>query len=214
MMKKAFYFLFVSSVLFASCTNSNLSCDEIINRWAEDHLPDLCVNVERSQITEIPLGRQYAIYNGLDSNAKYELWRGKFEMLKKDGNLPDEQKQFFQELFVFISPALFDKDYNPGQRFYELKAKAEALFADSPANYFYSVCTWMTQEEYNSAYLNDSAVITRIDPPGHDEPQKNCTCRHDIECLGQGGTCEKTDKCEQQKACGFLGMYYCNGFCD
>lgn len=206
--------ILVESIFWVSCSHVNLSCDEYINRWAEDHLPGLTVNVERSEITEIPLGRQLAVYNGLGSDVKYELWREKFEKMLQASNLTDERRVLFHELLDFISPGVFEADYSPCHRFFELQAKSESVFAQNPVDFFFSVCTWMTEEEYNAADLNDYVILTRIDPPGHDEPQKNCTCRHDIGCLGQGGTCEKTDNCEQQKACGFLGQYYCNGICD
>ena len=198
-------------IALSSCSPSLLSCDPDVNLWAKNNLTEL-YQAQRPEIVAIPLSRQMAIYNGLTSVKKAELWKAKLSLLIDNEDYSITEKKFFSRLIEQLSPELLSN--REDSLIKELDRQAKEVFMTDRQRYFFAVCTWMTEKEYYKAHYADAPVLTRFDDPVN-EDLPNCDCRHDIGCFTLGGDCnDKADCNSKPKGCGFLGYYECNGMCE
>jgi hypothetical protein len=200
-------------ILSLSCNHNVLSCDEDINVWAEAHLAYYSSS-KRSQIVELPLGRQIAIYNGLSPENKASLWRSKFELLINSKETSNFEKGVLEEMLLDISPSLFSEKRNDAVLLHKIEQRAKSVFYGDKHRFNAFFCTWMTYDEYTHSAELDRPIMTKYEGEiSGDEPK--CSCRHDIGCILQGSFCNDKLACKKKPSgCGFLGQYECDGLCD
>ena len=111
----------------------------------------------------------------------------------------------------FICPDVFIDEDPLSKEVIDLDNRIKSL-GWSKEKYFFTVCTWMSKDEYLQAMMADFP-ITKVDTPG-DEALLDCTCKHDIGCFAFGGTCNDDISCKEKRACGLLGNSLCDGQCE
>ena len=192
----------------SSCTyGDKFSCDEEIDLWAHQN-QEYFESAPRATIVSLPLDLQQAVYVSLSAGRKYELWNYKYQLLLESDALSDAEKQEIKKLFdvlganVYKSPRKMKKFESFAQTWAD---GVVSQYGWDKTKLFYTVCTWMTEDEFNKSALSEIGI--KDIPPG----QEKCTCIYSIGC-GAGFTCNKVS-CQQIVGCGIAGTSNCNGRC-
>ena len=206
--------LFIYCILLCSCNDQVLSCDEEINSWAKQNVT-LFEHAERVEIVSLPFSRQRAVFNGLSPMKKVELWLYKENLILESKTLSNSEKSAICELFDLLSPAICSNK-EARRSFIEYaevwETKMRELYGWDDRMLFYTVWTWMSQDEFFASVSSDEYIETKSQT---DPKPIDCNCRYDVYCDGRvhGERCDKGILCEQVGGCGVLGTSSCNGVC-
>lgn len=211
---KVLLFAGIASISAISCSQTYYSCDKEINTWAEEHI-NLYESGTRCDIVSLPLGRQYAIYTGLSPERKCELWKAKITMLIDEKTSTAAEKDVLSEFLLFLSPDLYD-DSDTDSLAIELEQSLRSRLGWDSERFFYSLCTWMTREEYETSVALDHPIQTKSGPIGEEPEEKPfCDCSAMLtSCAATMTTCNTHADCKEKKGCGVGGIGICRGVCE
>lgn len=204
-------------IMAMSCSKEHLSCDPAIDAWAKENIK-LYENSGRATFVQLPYSRQKAIYRGLSSEKKVELWKERYNQICTDERLTENEKQALNDLYLNLSPLLFEnkKAWNDFQPY--LRAWEKRMILDygwNNTDFFIYCHTWMNEAELRTAVLYDS-VITRSDPFNPELNSEQCTCLTDTFCAfaeGKSFCVIENNECKVYDGCGIWGNDNCEGTC-
>lgn len=212
-MKNTIKLLLPLLFLICSCATEKLSCNKNINKWAKENV-SYYQNSSRDELVSLPWSAQQAIFNGLSSEKKVELWLIKKDYLLKSDSYSTEEKEEIINLFNHLKPEVYNnkrakEEYNRFVDIWEAKMRTEFDWDDETL--FFAVCTWMTRDEFIASTGYDDVFVTK----GNGDHNLNCNCRYTIYCEGRlhGSLCDHGSMCEEVGGCGVTGTSACNGVC-
>lgn len=213
MNSKTFQLLFavLLALSFASCQKERpvYACDPPLNDWAVQHR-ESNQNITRGELASIlSVDTQMAVYHSLSSANKYNIWKSKMEIVKRDSSLSNSEKQHIQNAIDYIQPDSWEDD----QSLATLEAwagnwgqyAAEHLGWDS-TKLFLIAETWLMEPEMQQ--IKDHYASR---PPNNPEVSA-CNCRYTISCFWSVESCNR-GKCTRQGGCGLFGSSTCTGTC-
>ena len=216
-MRNLFFSLSLMIVLPACQQKLTLSCDPEINNWAQENI-QYYVSSTRSEIVSLPLSRQRAIYRGLPGEVKVQLWKEKYEYVKKNNLLSEEELSLFSYLINSLNKEIFEdeekrKMFNSFAEQWENIMREQFGWGDDKV--FSIACCWMTEDEFAQAVVLDTMLHTRGESGDFNSSDKeDCDCRYDIYCQRMSFTeCRKNIDCNESDGCGIVGTSSCTGKC-
>lgn len=216
MLMKRFLFINLTLISLISCQKT-LSCDPVIDAWAKENL-EYYSNAGRNEIVALSMSRQMAIYRGLTSEKKVELWKAKKHLVHQSGILSEAEYNDYSRLFDYMKPYHYDSAKGMQElRNYagEWKALMQDKYSWDEEKLFVFSHIWMTRQEFLQAILCDSVITKGNGAPGT-HGDGTCDCSYSIYCQtsGLGRVCSDKDKCKQgDGGCGIVGSSNCTGIC-
>ena len=208
--------LIITGLIMVSCsTKPELSCDPIVNMWAKENIAKY-ENASRETIIELPISRQRAIYNGLSSQKKVDLWKSKQLLVKESNCLSETEYNDYSILFDYLKPEHYDsmdrrKELIEFANRWSMLMRSKHGWDDEKIIVYSHI--WMTLEEFTIAVLSDRNFETKSITPGFDQI-KNCECIYSAYCqLSAGGKICSESNCNRVEGCGILGTSTCDGVC-
>ena len=200
-------------LLICSCATEKLSCNKNIDKWAKENVI-YYQNSSRDELVSLPWSAQQALFNGMSSEKKVELWLIKKDYLLNSSSFSPEEKKEIINLFDHLKPEVYSNkkanaEYHRFTENWEARMRTDFNWDDEIL--FFAVCTWMTRDEFIASTGYDDKIVTK----GNGDDTNNCNCRYTIYCEGRihGEQCDHGANCDEVGGCGITGTSSCNGIC-
>ncbi len=211
----AILFLFFISIFITSCERNEINiCDPEINKWINSNIEEVKSHT-RSDFLNTDIKYHIALLNTYSPQQLYDVWYGKIEELESL-NWNFKIYEVLVELRFAMQPEWFDKKDNDASRS-DILSYGESVFDRLVALGLDEivVSAMIEQPEViidNTGKFEDQ-VYSQIDNYFKSLETRTCRCTKDRQCMGAGIPCNQSD-CVEARGCGFLGLVFCDGWCD
>lgn len=200
-MKNFNLFIVISCLLIISCDSN-----------PEDSKGSLNNNKIMKVLFEKDLPTQIELYNLLSKEEKFRIWDSKISELLNDPKLDNNQLNLLIELRSKLNSNIFDINPINNER---------EIFKNIYTNNFLERALKFFPKEYikvNFFQISQSVLFRDlgIEDPFDPEAKPDCTCNKGsaFSCNWNIDECRSSNKCKTTSgACGFLGLFSCNGRC-
>lgn len=217
-MKKLSYYLCLVIVLFSSCQQDEIfSCNEDVNRWANDNIDDIRV-MTRSDWNNLDENRKMACYAAFTTEQRISFWKEKFDnVLNLNWNSEEMEHIKLLQNFVESHCDFFDREKQMTDEDYEVvelfayrwkqKAEEDLGWSDKLIKALIADGNEIVDKNGTTLFIQPNLAVKSRSEISCDCSVSSDWCSHYYEC-GTRTTCDK-----KIRECGTLYLFDCDGVC-